>query len=1053
MKKISKTRISILKKLWLYLGSIVLLFTSSFSYAYTSDVIINKMRFENVIPAPIVTIRGKVIDGSNGQAIQGVSVRVKGTQIGTVTDANGNFSLNAENNAVLVVTYVGYDANEVSVNGQTVLNIEMQPSSESLNEVVVVGYGTQKRASVTGAVDVVASKAIEGRPVASVSQALQSVSPNLIIQQRTFQPVSGAVNINIRGMGTTNNNDPLIVIDGIVGGDLNLINPNDIDNVSVLKDAGAAAIYGSRSANGVILVTTKKGRRDTKTNIAYNGMYGIQTPRITFQPVHAWENATFKNQSLANSGQGPAFTDEQIEQFRQQGDGDWRLENIIEDSPQQSHNVTISGGSTNNTYLMSFGYFNQNNILVGPGFGAKRYNVRLNQSTSINKFNFSTILSYVKGDYREPPTGTEGIIIDATRGPLYYNFQDDQGNYLSNATVSSNPKAILEKGGYDKSNNDEITGNLSGEYVFSPSFKIRGVFGGTVKANSRFLRRINLDFIPSGNFGNDRRVVDDNYKSLFTNTQLLAEYNKTLGNHDINILLGATNESFKGERNEVQTEQTDPGLGIPTTGTIVVPMIPGTPTTGSFNSNLLTNETSLNSLLGRFSYAYSNKYFIDGSFRYDGSSNFQADSRWGFFPSIGAKWNLTEEDFLSGFREKIGTVMIRSTYGLLGNQNVNPYQYMNTYSINTNVYGFNNTPVSGATRNIANPDLTWEKARKFNIGFDAALLQSRLNVSFEYFSGVTSDILQNREDVPALFGSPLPTFNISRVQNRGWDAKISYDLKGHLFNHSFSANIGDNKNKLLDLSYDVQEYIFQREEFWFVRRVGLPITVYQGYKTNGFYQSPDEVNTYPKFEGTSPDLGDLKYVDQNNDGVIDAKDRVILGNPFPRLTFGFTYNVTFKGFDASFFVQGVGKRDALIRGELVEPYHYGYSGTMYEHQKDFWTPTNTDARWPRVAENGSNSNKANYKIGSDIYLFDASYARLKNVQIGYSLSEKLTSKLHLQKARVYITGQNLLTLSKMKIIDPEQTEFDNRANINAGANSARAYPTPIFYGFGLDIIF
>ncbi len=994
-----------------------------------------------------IPVTGQVVD-ENNNPLTGVTVQVKNSNVTVTTNGTGNFSIEVPNrSAVLVFTYVGYEKQEVAGSGNLV--IHLKALNNSLGEIVVVGYGTQKRVSLTGAVDRVGSAAIEGRPVANIAQALQGASPNLIIQQRTFQPVSGALNINIRGLGTTNNNDPLIVIDGIIGGDLNLLNPNDIDNISVLKDAGAAAIYGSRSANGVILVTTKKGRKNAKPTVSYNGMYGIQTPRYTFHQVHAWENATFKNISLVNSGRAPLFTDAQIEQFKQQGDGDYRLESIMQNAPQQTHNVSVSGGSATNTYLLSAGYFDQGNMLIGPGYGAKRFNLRLNQSTTINKFTLSTIISYVKGMYKEPPVGIEGLIINVTRAPLYYNFQDAQGKYLGNPVVGNdNSKAILEKGGYRNSNNDEITGNFSGEYAITPAFKIRGVFGGTVRANTQFQRQVNLVY-SGGSFANGRQVFNNNTKSLFTNTQLVAEYNKTFNKHELTVLLGGSNESFKSEGNGVQKQGTDSTLGIPTTGTIIDA---GT-TNASYNSITNTNESSLNSVFGRVLYSFNNKYFVEGNFRYDGSSNFPKDKRWGFFPSVGVSWRATEENFLNGFRDKIGDIKIRATYGLLGNQSVNPYQYYSTYSTNNNVYGFNNSVVSGATRNLANADLTWEKAATFNAGIDVSLLQRRLNFTFEYFNKTTSDILQNREDVTALFGSGLPTYNISKVKNTGWEAKASYDLKGKLFTHSFSANIADNQNKLLSLSGNVQEYEFKREEFWFVRRVGLPITVYRGYKTNGLYQSTDELIKYPKFGNTKPGLGDLKFVDQNGDGVIDPRDRVILGNPFPRLTFGFTYNVTFKGFDASLLVQGVGKRDALIRGELVEAYHYGYSGTMYEHQKDFWTPTNTNAKLPRIAENGSPSNDINYKIGSDIYLFNAAYARLKNLQIGYSLPAAVISRLHMQRARLYVTGQNLVTLSKLKIIDPEQSEFDNRVNINSGANSARSYPTPIFYGAGLDITF
>ncbi len=995
-----------------------------------------------------VTVTGQV-SGENNTPLAGVTVQVKKSSVTTITNETGNFSIIAPNkNAVLVISYVGYEKQEV-IAGSGNLSVQLKSLSNNLSEVVVVGYGTQKKISVTGAVDIVGSKAIEDRPVANVTQALQGTSPGLIIQQRTFQPVSGALNINIRGLGTTNDNNPLIVVDGIIGGDLNLINPNDIDKVSVLKDAGAAAIYGSRSANGVILITTKKGRKGAKPTMSYSGMYGMQSPHFTFKQVHGWENAVYKNISLANSGKPPAYTDAQIDQFKQQGDGDWKLESVLKDAPQQSHNVTISGGSATNTFLLSAGYFDQENMFIGPNYGAKRYNIRLNQSTTMNKFTLTSIFSYVKALYKEPATGTEGLIIDVTRVPLIYSFNDAQGNYLGNAVSGSNTKAILEKGGYTNSNNDELSANFSGEYAFSPAFKVRGVFGGTTQSNTQFQRRINLVY-NGGNFANDRRVYDINSKSLFTNTQLLAEYNKTFNTkHDVSVLVGATNESYKIERNGVQKEQTDSTLGIPTTGTTLIAGNTG----ATYNSITNNNESSLNSVLGRIGYSYDSKYFLEGNFRYDGSSNFPKDHRWGFFPSIGAKWRATEEGFMGGYKEKVGDLMLRATYGILGNQSVGAYQYISSYSTNNNVYSFNGAGVSGATVNLANPDLTWEKAASYNLGLDATFFKRKLNFTFEYYHKITSDILQNREDVPSFFGSGLPTYNISRVMSKGWEASVRYDLKGRLFTHSFSANLADNQNELRELSGDVKEYEFKREEFWFVRRVGLPITVYRGYRTNGLYQTDDELAKYPKFAGITPGLGDLKYVDQNNDGIIDRKDRVILGNPFPRYTFGFTYNVTFKGFDASVFIQGVGKRDALIRGELVEAYHYGYSGTMYEHQTDFWTPTNTGAKLPRIAENGSNSNNNNYKIGSDIYLFNAAYARLKNISIGYSLPAELVAKMHMQRVRAYINGQNLLTVSKQKIIDPEQSEFDNRVNINSGANSARSYPTPIYVGFGLDVTF
>jgi TonB-linked SusC/RagA family outer membrane protein len=988
-----------------------------------------------------------VVD-ENNNPLSGVTVQVKNTRVTTTTDANGNYTIEVpDDNRVLIFSYVGFESQELV--GRANLVIQMKASGKALDDVIVVGYGTQKRASVTGSVDVVKSTALAGRPVSGMADALQGTSPNLIIQQRAFQPGTGALNINIRGLGTTNNNDPLVVIDGIIGGDLSLVNPADIDNISILKDAGSTAIYGSRAANGVILISTKKGKKNQKPTMSYNGIYGVQTPRITFHQVHAWENATFKNISLANSGKAPAFTDAQIADLKARGDGDWKLENILHNAQQQSHNLSVSGGGPNSAFLMSAGYFDQRNMLVGPGFGARRYNFRLNQSTTVGKLNITGILSYAKNTVTEPSSGAEGLIGDVTRAALYGNFQDAQGHWLSNDVTGTNPKAILMQGGNHKINNDEVTGNLRAEYSFSPAFKIRGIFGGIVKANTQNQRQIYLQF-PAGSYANNRQVYDYNTKGLLTNTQLVAEFNKTFNaKHDLNIILGVSNESTKYEGNGVRKTNTDSTLGIPTTGTTVDA---GT-TDGSYNSLTNTQETSLNSALGRIQYGYDNRYYVDFNFRYDGSSNFPSDQRWGFFPAVGLKWRVSEESFLKNYRAKVGDLSFRASFGTSGNQSVNPYQYITTYSTNNNTYGFNNTAVSGATRNLANPSLTWEKAKGFNVGVDQSLFDHKLNVTIEYFSKTTDDILQGREDVTALFGAGLPTYNISKVRNQGWEAKIDYQIKGAQVTHSFSFNIADNQNKLLDLANSVKEYIFKREEFWFVRRVGLPITVYQGYQTNGLYQTTQELSSYPKFGTTNPGLGDVKFVDQNHDGVIDIKDRVILGNPFPRFTFGFTYNVAYKGFDASVFIQGVGKRDQLVRGELLEAYHYGYSGTMYEHQKDFWTPTNTGAKYPRIAENGSDANSIDYKIGSDIYKFNAAYARLKNLQIGYSLPQQLVSRLHIQKARFYFTAQNLITVSKLKIIDPESSEFNNRVDINSGANSARSYPTPKFFGGGLDITF
>ena len=1009
--------------------------------------LVSELLSTTVASADII-VSGKVTD-ENGDGISSVSVTVKNTAIGTTTNASGSYSLPVPDNIsnpVLVFSIVGYENQEAVVSGRQTVSVTLKKTEKLLEDVVVVGYGTQKRSSVTGSVDGISGKSIEGKPVANVSQALQGVSPNLIVQQRNFEPGQG-VNLNIRGLGTLGDNTPLVVIDGIPGGDINLLNPNDIENVSILKDAGSAAIYGSRSANGVILITTRKGKKNERATVRYNGIYGIQTPRVTYEPVHAWENAYYKNESLANSGLQPIFTPEQIQEFAAKGDGDWRLDNILRDAPQQTHNISISGGSDHSTYLISLGYLDQENSFLGEGLGYKRYNVRLNQTTEIGKLKLNLILSYAKVMGKDHSSSASTLIVDAGRVPLYYSFTDSAGNYLTNPVSSEfNPKAILEKGGYRRNDNDEVFGNLNAEYAFTRDFKIRGVFGGTVRANHGFGRRLQINFQPGGVYGNDREVYDDNYRSLFTNLQLIAEYTKAIGQHNVNVLVGSANESFKSEHNRITKTLTDPNLGTPTTGTIINEG-------SSYNSNQGTNETSINSVFGRAGYSFASRYFAEFNFRYDGSSKFAKDNRWGFFPSVALAWRLTEEHFMAGLKGWLSDLKIRSSYGVLGNQNVNAYQYQTTFFNFSNAYGFNGSPVGGAGFLLGNPDLTWEKAATLNIGADASFFKRALDISFDYFDKTTKDILYTRKDVPQLFGSGFPDYNVAKVKNRGWEIKATYNLRGKTLVQSFSINLADNLNELLSLTSGASEQVERKEEFELVRRIGHPITVYQGYRRNGYFQNLDDINSAPKFAGSTVTAGDIKFVDRNKDGVIDDKDKFILGNPFPRYTFGFTYTAAIKGFDILLFVQGVGKRDAMLRGELIEPFHFGYGGTMYSHQTDYWTPTNPDAKYPRLAEAGSPSNTNNFRTGSDLYLYDAAYARLKNLQIGYTIPASITRKAHIQRARFYLTGQNLVTLSKLNFFDPEITEFDNNTGFNTGANSARAYPLPIFYGFGLDITF
>ncbi len=991
--------------------------------------------------APEVEITGKVLDEKQ-VPVAGATVQLKGSSIVTTTRDDGSFSLKLpEAKGTLVISYVGYERTEIAITGSN-LQVSLKPIEASLGEVVVVGYGTQRRISLTGAVDQIRSAALEGKPSVNLTQSLQGAAPNLIIQQRNSEP-GAPINVNIRGVSSLNDNTPLVVIDGIAGGDLNQLNPSDIDNISVLKDAGSAAIYGSRSANGVILVTTKKGKKNTRAIVTYNGMVGIQQPKIFYKPVESFENALLRNEALVNAGLQPMYTPEQIRAYKDEGSKEWFLDGILQDALQQNHNLSVSGGNDKTTYLLSLGYIDQESNLVGPGYGLKRYNARLNLTTEVGKLKVTGVLAYSRQDIKEHSFGTSTLIVDAGRTPTYYDMKDEQGRYLTNDVLAEfNPLGILEQGGYRTRDDDHIFGNITAELNIIDGLKLKGVAGGNLSAFHMYERVKQVNFFPKGIYGADRNTNDRSAKNLFLNTQAILEYQKGFGDHHVNALVGYSNETVSNKENALYTKYNDNELGTPTTGTVIDPA-------ASFNTNRGTAESSLNSVFGRAGYSYNDKYFVEFNFRYDGSSKFRKDLRWGFFPSVAASWRMTEEEFLQSYRDNIGSLKLRGSYGVLGNQSVGNYQFQTTYFNFNNAYGFNNQPVSGTGFTFANPDLRWEKAATFNAGVDATFLEDKLQVSFDYFNKLTSDILIPPA-IPGLYGGAVSTYNAGKVRNKGWELSVNYRLPGRNFNHTFGFNIADSRNEVV--SFQGNERITGADEMQVILKEGLPFNSYIGLKRDGYFQNLDDIENGPTPTGITVSPGDIRYVDRNKDNIIDDRDKFVLGHPFPRYTFGFNYAVSWKQLDVSIFIQGVGKRDMFLRGELIEPFHYNYGQVMYQHQLDYWTPINPNAKFPRLAAVNSPSNTNNFRRGSDLYLFDAAYARLKNLQIGYSLPTQWIQKAGMQKARFFLVGQNLLTVAGVKFVDPEISEFSSNM-ANSGANSGRNYPTPIFYGIGLDITF
>ncbi|MFZ4861246.1 SusC/RagA family TonB-linked outer membrane protein [Sphingobacterium sp. Mn56C] len=1001
-------------------------------------------------------VRGMVVN-ELGEPLAGVSLRLIKASAGStvLTDSKGNFSLPANLADDLLISHVGYVTQTYRITASAMQHVVLRMEDTVLEETVVIGYGTTTRKAVVGAVDQIKAAQLENRPVANVTQALQGASPSLTIQQKSMDPNDNAMNVNIRGISTMNSNGPLVVIDGLVSdiGAMNKMNPMDIESVSVLKDAGTAAIYGSRSANGVILVTTKQGKRNQRPTVKLSSLAGVQDPRILFAPVKGYQNAVLRNQALTNVGKPPEFTPDQVlDLFDHRDVEKWNYNEIIQRAFQHNHTINVSGGSEYATYLFSGGFVDQRSNFVGnENFGIQRFNLRSNVSATYGIFKLGTILAYSRNNSLNHTASN--AIINASRLPSYYYYgmQAPNGKYLiNNALTDQNPLAELQEGGYQKYDNDYFNANVSLDVNLAKGLKLRGVFGSEIYADHRFIRRIQVPLYSSADASSpsvyvnpNRNTEDFNEKATRLNYQLLLDYDRTFNAHAVKLLFGATNESYTRRQNEIKLRFTDPILGTPTTGTIIDP--------GSRTSLNGTYETSITSLIGRAAYSYADRYFAEGTFRYDGSSRFAKENRWGLFPSLSLGWRMSEEDFFAAYRDRVGDLKLRASYGILGNQDIPAYQYLTVYQPYTNTYGFNNKPVVGAGFTYANNDLRWEKTRNFNVGLDASFFRNKLTASFDYFIKNTVDILLTPE-ITSVFGTRLSKTNIGEMRNQGWELVLNYRTETGKFKHNFAANIGDSFNKVLN--FQGKESIQTSDGISKIIREGLPYNVYYGYKVKGYFRNIQELETAALPVGINAgDLqpGDVQYVDRNNDGIIDANDRFVLGNGFPRYTFGFSYDVTFKDFDFSMFWQGVGKRDMMVRGELVEPFHENYSYAIYQHQLDFWTPTHMDAQWPRLTAAGGISTQNNYRMGSDLYLFNGRYARLKNIQIGYSLPKHFTDKIKLQRARVFVNAQNLLTLSFNSWIDPESSEFDG--NMGGSANSARNYPTLKYYGFGLDIQF
>ena len=674
--------------------------------------------------------------------------------------------------------------------------------------------------------------------------------------------------------------------------------------------------------------------------------------------------------------------------------------------------------------MASLGYLDQSSMFKGPDYGYKRYNARLNVSHKVtNNFTLNLTSQFARNDIKEHAYWTEWIIEQANRMPPIYPIKNEDGSYNYPAGSNSNGLQRLEEGGYRQNVNDELLGTIQAEWEVYKGLKLIGSAGGRVWNNKLHENRKAFE----GTGDTENKLTEQFYRSKNITTNLMVTYNTKIGKHSIGGLLGYAYEGFSEKQFSTSRLTEDSKYDI---------------FVGDLSGDKVSNTGSgsdwaIYSGFARATYNYDEKYLLEFNIRNDYSSYFAKGNRSGVFPSFSAGWRISEEKFWSVLKPYVPSLKIRGSWGLVGNNRIGAYQYMQTVSV-TNGISFGDKLAQTATFASTNPDLKWETTRMANIGFELGLLNNDLNITFDCFNNRTKDILVNLP-VPGLFGNGAPIQNAGKVETRGWELSVSYRLKTGPVVHNFAGNISDSFNEVIDTrgteiigGSDVQTII----------KEGYPLYSYYAYRSDGFFQNEEECQKGPHLEGITPKPGDIRYLDKNGDGVIKPDDdRFIVGNDFPRYTFGFTYGLEYKGFDFSMMWQGVGKRNKWMRGESVEAFHNNNEGPVMDFHQDRWTPNNPDATYPRLTMGAESANNA---AKSDFWIQDAKYLRLKNAQIGYTFPQQWMKKLYVKNLRIFASVQNPLTFTKMKGgWDPEYT----------GDGSGRSYPVARVYSFGLNVKF
>jgi TonB-linked SusC/RagA family outer membrane protein len=1002
------------------------------------------------------TITGKVTSDA-GETLPGVSVVIKGTTTGTVTDVNGNYSLNVTTpNTTLVFSFVGFTTQEISLNNRTTLNVTLGTDVHALNEVVVVGYGTQRRQELTTSVTSVNSRAIERQPVAGFDQALQGQAPGIQITAPTGQPGAG-INVRIRGNNSISlTNSPLYVIDGVqilptydqelgIGNQrpnpLNSLNPNDIESIDVLKDGAAAAIYGLRASNGVVVITTKRGKAG-KAQVGFSVYYGVQQLRRKIPVLNSREFAQYFNEAQAAAGNPPAFTNLDSIPYNT----DWQ-DAIYRNGPIQNYQISLSGGNERTKYYVSGGYFKQTGIMLNSGFDRYSFKLNLDQQMS-TRFRLGTSLTLSR-TFNNTSVRSElglqnsGTVLGALAQIPTIPIRNPNGTYAINPFQQlDNPVGnLLET--HNAANIYQAIGNLYGEFDILKNLTLRSALSLDFRTQleNQFISR---DYPGTQNAsaatrGSARTGMNQQVVWLWENT---LTYNPDLGqNHGLTLLAGqSVQESDRFTSSASVT-------GFPSNA---VPYLSaGTQFT---QPSSYQDQWGLMSYFVRAIYNYQERYLATLSVRADGSSRFAAGSRFGYFPALSLGWRISKEPFFPQ-KKWLGETKIRLSYGANGNQEIGAYQRFSTYGSGYNYAGTNGIQGGIAPSQIGNNQLRWETTGQYNAGIDAAFFDNRLTLTFDAYLKRTTNLLTN---VPLPFNAGAQSNqiiqNVGEVQNKGIEIGInSTNIQSQTggINWTTNFNFSLNRNQVIDIGTLRNEAGQQVDRTivgdFTITQKGAPLGSFYGYVVQGIFQSANEISQAAT-QPNNPQPGDIRFTDLNGDGVIDANDRTIIGNPNPKFFAGLTNTLTYKGFELSVFFQGSYGNDIYNQNRVnIEGMSDPFNQTARVLNR--WTPTNTNTDIPRAVRYDPNQNNR----FSSRFVESGTYTRLKNLTVAYNFQSKLLQRLSVSSARIYLTGQNLITFTSYTGYDPE-VSADPFSSVGFGRDYG-VYPQARTYTAGINFNF